>query len=295
MKYVDCNLCGSSRQSLKFKVGQYRLVRCNECGLCFFNPQADDEDLRQVYRGDYFFNDSLLSRKGPIYGYQDYLDDRYGIQQDFKSKIKEINHYVRSGSVLDIGCAYGFFLELMKEQGWTAHGVEINHQAAEFARKEMGLNVHEGVFEEMEFPDAAFDLVTMFDVIEHLTDPKESLIRINRLLKPDGRLVISTVDIDSLVARLLGPKWEDIRRAKTHLWLFSRRTMERMVGLAGFEVVNTTPYGKSFELGYALKRATPYSPLLLLALRRLSTLLKLDRKQIRINIRSKLCYYCRKK
>jgi SAM-dependent methyltransferase len=295
MKHVNCNLCGSSRHTLRFSVGQYRLVCCSDCGLNFFNPQLDDEDLLQLYRNDYFLNDSLLFREGPIYGYQDYLGDRFGIQQDFQSKVMEIGRYVQNGQVLDIGCAYGFFLELMKKQGWETHGVELNHQAVKFAKDELGLNVREGIFEEMEFSRAEYDLVTMFDVVEHLIDPRAALVKVNEILKPDGLLVISTVDINSLVARLLGPKWEDIRRAKTHLWLFSNETMPKMLDLAGFEVINTTSYGKLFELGYALKRATPYSPILMVALRRLSSMLNLDRKQVHINVRSKLCYYCRRK
>ncbi|MDD5309229.1 MAG: class I SAM-dependent methyltransferase [Deltaproteobacteria bacterium] len=291
---VACNLCGRDDCSVRYSVNGMRLVRCNACGLSYFNPRLADEDIARIYRGDYFCNGSIRSRSGPIYGYQDYLGDKRNIQQDFSRKIDSIRGQVRRGRVLEIGCAFGFFLELMRAEGWRTEGIEPNPGAAAYASSVLGLDVGEGSFMDRDYGSETYELVAMFDVVEHLVDPKAALLRIHRILKADGLLVLSTVDIDSLVARALGPKWEDIRRSRCHLWMFSKKTMSRMLRECGFEILDVSSYGKVFEVGFALRRAAPYNPVLFNALLVAARSLGIDRMNVHVDIRSKLCYHARK-
>lgn len=290
---ASCNLCGGARHRRLFRVNGMQVVECRECGLRFFNPRPGDADVREIYRGDYFANDSVLTARGPIYGYQDYLADRHNIQHDFADKVRRIGRLRPPGRVLEVGAAYGFFLELMREAGWRAEGVELNPAAAAFARDGLGLDVRCGALEDEELPAAAYDCVAMFDVIEHLVDPAAALVALRRAMAPGGLLVVSTIDADSAVARLLGPRWEDIRRSQTHLWLFSKRTMLALLAKCGFETVAVTPYGKIFELGLALRRAAPYAPRLFGLLHGATRSLGADRAKVYINVRSKLSYYAR--
>jgi 2-polyprenyl-3-methyl-5-hydroxy-6-metoxy-1,4-benzoquinol methylase len=290
---VACNLCGGERYRPLFSVNGMRVVECAGCGLRFFNPRPSDMAIREIYRGDYFANSSVLTTRGPIYGYQDYLADRGNIQHDFADKVRRIGEIQTPGRLLEVGAAYGFFLELMRDAGWRAEGLEPNPAAAAFARDELGLDVRCTTLEEAELPRERYQCVTMFDVIEHLIDPQAALAIVRRAMTPDGLLVISTIDVDSMVARLLGPKWEDIRRSRDHLWLFSRRTMAALLAKCGFDLIDVKPYGKVFRLGYAFRRAMPYQPLLFTALEKLSRRLGIDERNIYVNVRSKRLFFAR--
>jgi len=290
---VVCNLCGGARHRPLFSVNGMRVVECAGCGLRFFNPRPGDAAIREIYRGDYFANSSVLTTRGPIYGYQDYLADRGNIQHDFANKVRRIGEIQPPGRLLEVGAAYGFFLELMRDAGWRAEGLEPNPAAAAFARDALKLDVRCTTLEEADLPQESYQCVTMFDVIEHLVDPREALATVRRALTPDGLLVISTIDVDSFVARLLGPKWEDIRRSRDHLWLFSKRTMMALLAECGFETIDVTSYGKIFELGLALRRAMPYAPRLFGLLHGATRTLGAGRLKVYINVRSKLCFYAR--
>jgi 2-polyprenyl-3-methyl-5-hydroxy-6-metoxy-1,4-benzoquinol methylase len=288
-----CTLCGGAPTRPLFAVDGMRVVECARCGLRFFDPRPDDEALRALYRGDYFANPSALAGAGPIYGYQDYLADRANIRHDFAGKVRRIGALRPRGRLLEVGAAYGFFLEPARAAGWRVAGLEPNPAAAAFARDALGLDVRCATLEETALPAGAYDCVALFDVIEHLVDPRRALERLRGALAPGGLLVMSTIDVDSRVARALGPRWEDVRRSRDHLWLFSRRTALALLAASGFEVLDVTSYGKVFELGLALRRAAPYAPRLFGLLHAAAKAAGADRLKVHIDVRSKLCFYAR--
>jgi SAM-dependent methyltransferase len=146
--------------------------------------------------------------------------------------------YKPCGQLLDVGCATGDFLDVMRQYpGWEVCGVELSDYASRYAREQLGLDVRTGTLESAQFPEAVFDVVTLWDVIEHLPDPLGTLRQIHRLLRPGGLLVFNTPNLESLDARLFKAYWIGYELPR-HLHVFSRRTLLTLIEIACFRLVD---------------------------------------------------------
>ena len=155
------------------------------------------------------------------------------------------------GDLLDVGAATGFFLDLARRRGWKTCGVEPS-QYASLVASQKNLTVHCGVLEELNLPDASFDVITMWDVIEHVNDPSESLKAACCLLRPDGTLALNTPDAGSLLARLLGLKWHLVVPPE-HLVLFGQESIRKLLEASGLTVTALHRIGKRFSIQYVLQ------------------------------------------
>lgn len=214
------------------------------CNLVYTNTILDDEKL---YSKDFFVGKDTLTAS-----YTDYSQDKEILKSEAKKRIRQINKYVKSGRLLDIGCALGFFLDEAKRD-FDTYGVEISKFAVEYAKEKLGLQVILGKFLDAEFEDAFFDCITMWDVIEHLPDPTLNLKKVYKLLKPDGLLVLSTGDIDSLVGKLMGKHWH-LLLPPQHIYYFSQTTIKKLLEKIGFKVIEVKYLGKSMTLTHFLRR-----------------------------------------
>jgi len=148
--------------------------------------------------------------------------------------------------LLDVGCATGQFLaEMRRYPGWQVYGVEPNHIAANFARQAFGLDVHPGDLVSAAYADSYFDVVTLWDVLEHLHNPQETLIEIRRILKPDGYLILRTPTLDSWDAQIFGSYWAGLDTPR-HLVVFSRHTLTRLLAQTGFRLHHLRTGGGSY-------------------------------------------------
>jgi SAM-dependent methyltransferase len=132
--------------------------------------------------------------------------------------------------------------------------VEPSEWAADYARRELGSEVLTGTLESIRFPDQAFDVVTLWEVIEHLSDPMITLQEIRRILRPGGQLVLSTPDAGSLAARVSGRRWLGWRKVPEHLYFFDRSNLDRLLTRAGFVPVRHRYASLTVSLGFALER-----------------------------------------
>jgi SAM-dependent methyltransferase len=142
--------------------------------------------------------------------------------------------FVGKGRVLDVGCGAGLFLASMAARGWTTVGVEPNRAYAHALRSEHHLNVISGGIEALGPRSEPFDAVTMFDVIEHVPDPLDTLAHVRRLVRPGGVLVLTTPNVLSLERRLFGQHWQALQ-PPDHLTLFSSSGLQAMLRRAGFD------------------------------------------------------------
>lgn len=260
LESVSCNLCQGQDFKFLYKINNHRLVKCIRCGLIFLNPRLSEETLLKIYENNYFHRKIYDPDSSDFYGYVDYLADRENIIKTFENVFEHIEFYKEKGKLLDVGCAFGFFLELARKKGWETMGVEPSSQACSYASDKLNLCVQQGHLSTVILPSKTFDLVTMFDVIEHLCDPLAGLVKVNQSLRYGGLLVVTTADAGSLLARILGHRLEDIRRSNEHLYIFSRKTISSMLKKCGFEVMKIKTTGKFFSLDDLLERSTLYHP-----------------------------------
>jgi SAM-dependent methyltransferase len=223
-----CPACGraTTHRFLYAKNG-CEILQCRECGLG--RTEAASFDPSSYYTGDYFAG-------GHADGYADYLGAEPVLRREFARTVEFIRKYCPRGRLLDVGCAYGFFLQEAKPFFEVA-GVELADDAAAHGRRS-GLNVLTGGADESTLAQlGGMDVIVLLDVIEHLPSPRDTLALCARHLVPGGIIVVTTGDFGSLSARLAGARWR-LMTPPQHLWFFSGESMRRMAGSLGLEVAH---------------------------------------------------------
>ncbi len=227
-EFIPCNLCNNDKFKLlytkKHDNMEYRIVKCKSCGLICMNPRLTEEKNKELY--------------GNLYYYFDRESDKMNINKAVEQfKIVELYSAKTRGKLLEIGCAKGFFLKIARDNGWETQGIDISDYACKYARERFGLNVIEGTLEDIDLPEKCFDLITLWDTVEHFRDPQKALGKIKRLLKDDGMLVIETPNINSVFFKLYRRYWLGFN--PFHLYYFSPRTLGSMLSKLGFSIVNS--------------------------------------------------------
>lgn len=220
-----CIVCDSS-QTRPFHKG---LLQCQRCSHVVADLRITDEELFQLYKKDYFFGDE----------YSDYVADKSVIQKNFKLRLKTLKKFLKPHvhrNLLEIGSAYGFFLEVAQNYFNTVQGIDITEDGVRYAREVLHLDVLQSDLLQQDFENQTFDVVCMWDTIEHLRDPQLYIEKVSRHMNTGSLLAITTGDIASLNARLRKDKWRLIH-PPTHVHYFSRKTLAQMLKNYGFEVV----------------------------------------------------------
>lgn len=252
-----CTLCGSSETELQFREAPFDVVRCKGCGLVYVTPRLKPEVLPQVYNEDYWSSKSPKER-----GYADYRSQAPLYLKTFRKRMKLVDRFCpKKGRALDIGCAAGFFLKVLDEHGWHVDGIELSREIAKHARETYGFdNVQVGPIEQSKYEDKSFDLITMWDVVEHVPEPIPFLEKVVSLLKDDGVIILETQNVQSKFAKKLGPKWHHYKHLE-HLYHFDPATIAKLLDKVGLEVVHNTPKfgGKHVSVEFIRERATRVS------------------------------------
>jgi SAM-dependent methyltransferase len=240
-----CHVCEGVRVYYLFSTSDHRVVRCEDCGLVFLNPQPSDDELARIYGADYFLGSD--SEKGRLAAGEIKLATA-------RFYLSEIRRYrgPESGRLLEIGCGDGDFLVLAEAEGWHVTGVEYSPTACEKARQRLknGL-VQCGELQSAGLAAEQFDLCVISDVLEHVRSPLDFLREVHRVLKPDGTLFIVTPSIDSWSARFLRQKWMEFKAE--HLTYFGRQTLQTTLFKSGFRDVIVQPGWKILNFDYVKK------------------------------------------
>jgi SAM-dependent methyltransferase len=221
-----CPACAETADHrFRFKVRGCDIWQCRTCGLG--RTETAGFDPAVYYTGEYFsgqHND----------GYADYLGAEPVLRREFARSVAFIRGFCGEGKLLELGCAYGFFLK-EAERYFDVAGIELAEEAAEHARCS-GLNVLSGMADEATMQRFGLvDAIVLFDVIEHLPDPRATLALCARYLNPGGVVVITTGDFDSLFARLLG-RHCSLMTPPQHLWFFTPPSLQRMANSLGLSL-----------------------------------------------------------
>jgi SAM-dependent methyltransferase len=222
--------------------GTQTLVRCSDCGMIYENPRYPAEVIVQGYMAS---NDA---------GH----DSQHAMRVlSFRRALKKVERFLPppGSRVLDIGTAGGAFIEAAGQHGYDAYGMEPSRYLADMC-KARGLKVEQGTIESHTFAPGSFDMVCLWDVIEHLPDPKAALSEIRRLLKPDGVLLINYPDIGTWQAKLAGKRFWWI--LSVHLHHFTSSSIREICRRAGFEAFHFQRYWQTLEFGYLERMAIHY-------------------------------------
>lgn len=290
LEETKCNLCGSDKFTVVYEAqlksedpdsasctctntghGEfYRVLKCNECGLVYCSPRPSEQITFDSYSE---VCDSV------------YKEQEHGRILTFEKLLKELETYRKEkGKLLDIGASTGVFLNCAAGRGWDVQGIEPSVWCTEEASKKELLKgrIVSGTYRDIEKFSDKFDVISMWDVIEHLHDPMNALETCAGKLKDGGLLALTTIDIGSLFAKISGKRWPWLM--KMHLYYFDRKTIEAYLKESGFELLAVKPYVHVISLEYLIfKMDSLFRPAGFL-MRLLSKILFINAKFIHIPI-----------
>lgn len=246
---MHCYLCRNSTE-LFLKKNGYSIYRCPSCGLAQTDLKTNYDDfVRSFYTKGYYSGDETRS------AYVSYRDDKKFIVANMRKFLHKVKQYKRRGKLLDVGCAFGYFVELALHEGYDAYGFDASHFAVEQAQKLVGKErIRQGTIQDMKYPEKSFDVITLFDVFEHLHDPGADLGKLRTLLKDDGVMIIATGDTESVMARVLKRRWT-FYIPPQHLFFFNKTTLTRLLHTYGLKPFEWFRIGKLLSLRYVLHLA----------------------------------------
>jgi len=226
---VPCALCGATNTRRLYTKFGWGIEQCRQCGLVYANPRAPESAILARYSADYFWNE-YLPAAGAAGGKVDleWLDRRHA---PMLALLRE--HASTGRRLLEVGTGAGLFLKAAERAGWEASGLELSGEGAAFARDRLGLDIRQERAEVMSFGAETFDVAVMFDVIEHLFEPRAVLEATRRALKPGGILVVSTPNVNALSRFVLGVDWAVLSPLE-HTYYYSERTLAAMLKACGF-------------------------------------------------------------
>ncbi|MCM8800417.1 MAG: class I SAM-dependent methyltransferase [Candidatus Omnitrophica bacterium] len=235
-EYINCYLCGADDTQLVYIArdiiwdidGFFRVVKCNLCGFVYVNPRPTIQAIQVFYPPKYFSRISAKVNLSNIYNFK--------LKKILENRYKPISKYKQKGKVLEIGCGEGFFLKFLKEKGYSVFGVEISEYASNYAREVLGIDVFTGSIADFNPGKELFDIICMFEVLEHLYDPLSILLKIRYMLKDEAILVITVPNFLSFQRILFQDSWH-ILDVPRHLMQFTKDHLKKMLKKAGFKIL----------------------------------------------------------
>lgn len=247
---AGCLVCGSTEHQRLFDLEGARIARCRRCGLV--QQLARPETPSAIYDAAYYASDHA---KG---GYANYFLDADINRRTFDRRLRRIEaRAARLGRLLDVGCALGDFVLAAQAAGWAAEGVEVSGFAAAAARRR-GATVHVGDVRALSLEPGAYEVVTLYDTIEHVDDPVATLREVRRLLASGGTVHLVTPNVAGIQARILGRRWYHYKPDE-HLSYFSPGTLRRAVEDAGLRWDGWSRTGSYVTVSYVLNRLRHYA------------------------------------
>ncbi|MEW6468155.1 MAG: class I SAM-dependent methyltransferase [Bacteroidota bacterium] len=224
-----CPLCsGNDYDRIYRERGSLVVVQCSGCGLIYVNPRVKQAETN-------YWGDEKIYREEARYIFTG--EKKHHRDKNYEQEIREIKKIKKAGALLDIGCSMGFFLRKAREAGFQATGVEPSPSLSNIAREQFGLNIINTYLEEAALPERSFDVITMIDVFEHVTNPRELLRCAARLLKDDGLICIKVPNgnynmLKLKLARISGREARhDIFDSYEHVAHYTIKTMRQMLDI----------------------------------------------------------------
>ncbi len=237
-----CPCCGSPQTELKHRLRAFDVHRCAKCTLLFRHPLPEPESLEEMYEDARYHEGRYFQNSAKAYDL-DAPEIRI-----YSAALAELRRLAPAGRLLDVGCGRGVFLDLARSAGFETSGIELSKRHVDWARSQFELDVVAGEFLDSEHTPASFEIVTMWDFLEHVIDPIAVLNRARELLAPQGLLLVFTIDANSLfnhIADLLASasggriaRPLELLYDVHHNHYFTRRSLEQLLDNQGFAVAH---------------------------------------------------------
>jgi ubiquinone/menaquinone biosynthesis C-methylase UbiE len=241
---MNCRCCGSGNVKRRWSKAGYEFLQCSDCDLLFIHPLPGEQELNAFYEKDFFLNART--------GYQNYEKEQRWRKRNAGRDLELLQTFVQGGRLLDVGCATGSFLAICPDQ-WECHGQEVSTYAGKEAQKLFGDRIRIAPLKDIDYPANSFDAVTLWETINHMTDPFDDLRKIHHALKPGGILALSVGDAGSWLAKRMGRYWYHVT-PPIHAWYFTPKTFQTFFRENGFQMERIVHPGKYVDLGTCLAR-----------------------------------------
>jgi 2-polyprenyl-3-methyl-5-hydroxy-6-metoxy-1,4-benzoquinol methylase len=235
---VPCPICEATSRKELIVLEQWRIEKCRQCSIGILDPMPEKQELKRFYNRAYF---------------EDQYDD--GLEpgtEAFQRRISQEDHRLRmfrrikkSGALLDLGCGLGYFLYACRRAGYQVQGADLSVSLAEYVEKRLQIPMIVAELEELDFPTASFDIITMWHFLEHTRNPSLCIQRVGRWLKPDGVMVIDVPNYESTDATKYWADWVGWQ-VPFHLYHFSPRALEYLLSKHHLKIIRRNDYHSEF-------------------------------------------------
>lgn len=246
-----CPVCSAQSPRPLYEINNFRICRCASCGMIYVDPRVRTEDIFDIYRDEYFHH-------GKQGGYENYELTAPLRVKTFERWYHELEPYLppHREAALDIGCAAGYFLELLKQRGWQrVEGMELNRPMLTELRGR-GFEVFDVPLEQF-VPKRKYQLITLFDVLEHLPDINNDFEKLRAMLDDDGIVALVTPDFSSMQRKLFGRRWFQFK-PREHIYYFTPQTLEKIAQKHGFSIVHRQGSGQFADFDFLQNRLARY-------------------------------------
>ncbi|EKV58034.1 methyltransferase [Brachyspira hampsonii 30446] len=249
-----CYLCDyEGEMEIKSTVNNRDIVCCPNCGLEFIYDQPTFEEIKQIYSNEYY----------KAWGMEDGENNEVALMKKstFRNMLKKILPYKKNGNILDIGTASGFLLEEAKKLGFEPYGVELSEYSSSIAKKKFGDDrIYNGILQNAPFKNNFFDIITMTDLLEHISNPLDILKKCYDILKNvdngGGYIMITVPDTYSFTHNVMKSKWTQYKLE--HLFYFNKKNMQIISKDTGFEIIYMKPAVKTMTIKYMRNQFNVY-------------------------------------
>ena len=215
----NCRLCNSPHIRSVLKRDDLCIFRCVDCGVVFLGNDLDESDIKGLYK---------------YYGYSafsNYLSPTTKIR--YEKLLDSFERYRKNNTIIDVGCGAGYFMLSASTRGWQADGTEISEEAITLAEAK-GQRVFKGDIASLDLGKDKYDIATLFELMEHASNPEDIIKKLSYILRPSGLIYITTPNYNSLTRLLLGNRWSWFH--KEHLFYFTDKTLKAILEKYGFRI-----------------------------------------------------------
>ncbi len=250
-----CPFCKNPKSVVVLKSKKYTLVSCSNCSLEYLVPMPTSNQIKSLYQEDYFKSDKDLTG-----GYSDYHRMEEVLKKESRRRIKFIKIFTSKNKLLDIGCSLGTFLTVAKDTGFDVSGNDISAHAQRVVKSQLKIPFYLGPVLQANLPQESFDIVTAWDVFEHIPKVSETFRSISKTLKPGGFLFLTTPNIKSWDSLVMGKYWYGYKKIPEHLVFFSPQSIKKILEANGFNIITVKTWGFERDFKFLAQKASLYIP-----------------------------------